>query len=180
MKPTVAKVGGSLFDLPDLRHRLTAWASSRSGTVLLVPGGGDGADVIRRLDRVHGLGEEAAHWLALRVLAVNAAFLGALLEIALVPGPPAASGLTVLDPYAFCRFDEGRPGALEHAWTATSDAIAARVAEVAGGNLVMLKSTNLPDGLSWPDAATAGLVDGTFATVVRRANLGVAWVNLRG
>jgi aspartokinase-like uncharacterized kinase len=148
--------------------------------VLLVPGGGDGADVIRRLDLVHGLGEEEAHWLALRVLAVNAAFLGTLLEVGVAPGPSAGNGLTILDPYAFCGFDEGRPGALEHAWTATSDAIAARVAEVVVGDLVMLKSTNLSAGLSWPDAAAAGLVDETFATVVGRANLRVSWINLRG
>ena len=72
------------------------------------------------------------------------------------------------------------PGPFGCLGTGLGYAIAARVAEVAGGDLVMLKSTPLPAGLSWSDAAAAGLVDETFATVVRRANLGVAWVNLRG
>jgi aspartokinase-like uncharacterized kinase len=76
---TVAKVGGSLFDLPDLRDRLRDWLRSVAGPVLLVPGGGDGADIIRRLDQTHGLGEEAAHWVALRVLTVNAHLLAGLI-----------------------------------------------------------------------------------------------------
>src|SRR5262245_30208306 len=129
MNPTVAKVGGSLFDLPDLRNRLGGWVKSRPGPVLLIPGGGGGADVIRRLDRLHRLGEEAAHWLALRVLSVNAAFLARLLETTVVAIPRLLSGVTIIDPHAFCLADEGRPGALGHTWSATSDAVAARVAE---------------------------------------------------
>jgi 5-(aminomethyl)-3-furanmethanol phosphate kinase len=179
MKLTIAKVGGSLFDLPDLRPRLAAWVKSRSEPVLLIPGGGDGADVIRRLDRLHRLGEEAAHWLALRVLTVNAVFLARLLETKVVSSPGLPSSTTILDPHAFCLTDEGRPGALGHTWTATSDAIAARVAEVMGAELVLLKSTDRGTDLSWPDAVAAGLVDSMFATVVARARLAVTWVNLR-
>jgi hypothetical protein len=85
----------------------------------------------------------------------------------------------VLDPHAFCLTDEGRPGSLPHTWAATSDAIAARVAEVAGADLVLLKSTDLPTAMSWSEAAAAGLVDQTFDTVVRRAGLRVTWINLR-
>lgn len=180
MNLTVAKVGGSLFDLPDLRPRLAGWVQALCNSVLLIPGGGRGADVIRRLDRLHGLGEEAAHWLALRVLTVNAEFLAALLETKVVPRPVAASGVTVLDPHAFFLADEGRPGALGHTWDATSDAVAARVAELSGADVVLLKSTELPTGMTWPGAATAGLVDPTFAAVVGRANLRASWVNLRG
>ena len=178
MKLTVAKVGGSLFDLPDLRERLTGWTRGLPGPVLLVPGGGEGADVIRRLDRRHQLGEELAHWLALRVLAVNAQFLAGLLDTGVVPRP-VASGVTVLDAHEFCLADEDRPGALGHTWNVTSDAVAARVAEIAGADLVLLKSTPLATGVSWANAAAAGLVDVTFATVVERAKLRVSWVNLR-
>src|SRR5262249_50947889 len=76
----VVKVGGSLYDLPGLGARLRAWLERLpSREVLLVPGGGPAADVVRDLDRLHRLGEEAAHWLALRALSVNARFLAALL-----------------------------------------------------------------------------------------------------
>ena len=84
----VVKVGGSLFDWPDLGPRLRQWlAANAPREVILVPGGGPTADVIRTLDRTHGLGDEAAHWLALRAMAVNAELLAALL-----PGAPAFPG----------------------------------------------------------------------------------------
>jgi aspartokinase-like uncharacterized kinase len=175
---TVAKVGGSLYDLPDLRDRLRAWIMGSAGRVLLVPGGGAAADVVRHLDRVHGLGEEAAHWLALRALTVNAHFLARLLGTRVV-GAPGDENVAVLDPHAYCLADEARAGAIPHSWRATSDAVAARVAEASQADLVLLKSTELPPGMRWGEAAAAGLVDETFEMVVRRAGLRVAWLNLR-
>jgi len=180
MRVTVAKVGGSLFDLPDLPDRLRRWLESVRSPVLLVPGGGAAADVIRHLDRVHQIGEERAHWLALRALTVNAHFLAALLDapVLLGPGDPAPP-LAVLDPHALCQADEGRPGALPHSWQVTSDTIAARVAERSGATLTMLKSVDLPAGATWEAAGDAGLVDEMFTAIVARAGLKVEWVNLR-
>jgi 5-(aminomethyl)-3-furanmethanol phosphate kinase len=199
---TVAKVGGSLFDMPHLRDRLRHWCGSVVGPVLLIPGGGSGADFIRHLDRTHGLGDEAAHWLALRMLSVNAHLLAGLLgvpvmselpieltsperkrrandlpSLTLRAGQPALFG--VIDPHAFCVADNERPGALPHTWDVTSDSIAARVAEVAGAELVLLKSADLAAGMSWQSAAADGLVDPTFDSIVRRSGLRVTWVNLR-
>jgi aspartokinase-like uncharacterized kinase len=178
MHLTVAKIGGSLYDLPDLRERLRAWITGSAGRVLLVPGGGGAADVVRHLDRLHGVGEDAAHWLALRVLTVNAHFLGRLIGAQVVESP-GDEAMAVLDPHAFCVADESRAGALPRSWQATSDAVAARVAEASRADLVLLKSTDLPPGTAWGDAARAGLVDETFESIVRRARLRVAWVNLR-
>ncbi|HKB03165.1 MAG TPA: hypothetical protein VKD90_13145 [Gemmataceae bacterium] len=178
----VAKVGGSLFDLPDLRDRLLTWAAAAEAKhVVLVPGGGESADVIRRLDRVHGLGESAAHWLAIRMLTVNAHFLAELLDVPLIESvsPPGESRVVVLEPHAFCRADEGQPAAVGHSWSVTSDSIAAWVAAVAGGPLVLLKSMDLPDGVSWEKAAASGLVDDALAHVIRVHDLAVSWVNLR-
>src|SRR5258708_14485560 len=79
--PIVVKVGGSLFDMPDLRPRLIQFLRRLScPEVALVPGGGRIVDAIRHLDRWHGLGEEASHWLALRALSLNAHFLPHLLR----------------------------------------------------------------------------------------------------
>ena len=178
MRLVIAKVGGSLYDLPDLADRLRTWVGTVGRSVLLVPGGGDGADVIRRLDRLHGIGEAAAHWLALRVLSVNARFLAGLLQVPVQPDVRAA-GLAVLDPFAFCQADEGRPGALPHRWDVTSDTVAARAAEVANAELVLLKSVALSPSMSWGDAAAAGVVDVMFPAVAARAGLQVDWVNLR-
>jgi aspartokinase-like uncharacterized kinase len=185
----VVKVGGSLFDLAGLGPRLAAWLAARDDRhALLVPGGGPTADVVRRLDRTHGLGEERCHWLALRALTLNAHALAELLPAARVvaglDGAAAAwraGGVAVLDAHAFLLADEGRPGALPHSWDVTSDAVAARVAVVAGARgLVLLKSTDVPEGIGWDEAARRGLVDKMMADVLRAApGLSVWAVNFR-
>jgi aspartokinase-like uncharacterized kinase len=171
----VIKVGGSLFDLPDLGVRLREWlAVQGTGEVLLVPGGGPAADVVREYDRLHALGEERAHWLALSALTLNARFLASLLPSAVVV--PHVRALTaewlqgkipVLDPYAFARADEGHSGSLPHRWTVTSDSLAARLTHVAGADeLILLKSVALPAGIDWKEAGERGLVDTYFAEAV--------------
>jgi 5-(aminomethyl)-3-furanmethanol phosphate kinase len=183
---TVVKVGGSLYDLPDLQRRLRGWLMRRQGeTVLLVPGGGATADVVRDLDERHGLGEEKAHWLALRALSLNAAFLASLLPDARVVDHPgrATAAVSVLDPFAFALLDErSHPDrCLPHSWAATSDAVAARAA-VAGGaaRLILLKSVAVPTGMNWRKAAREGFVDAHFAEVILEAPaLVVEAVNFR-
>jgi hypothetical protein len=173
----IVKVGGSLFDWPDLGPRLRCWlAQCGTSELVLVPGGGRTADVVRDLDRRHGLGDEAAHWLALRSLTVNALFLIELLREmspVLVEHPRACADawrhgrVPVLDGYAFARADEGSPGCLPHSWAATSDSLAARVAAVAEARrLMLLKSVSVPGSLAWSEAAKRGLVDGYFAETV--------------
>src|SRR5262245_48232663 len=140
----VVKVGGSLYDLPDLGPRLRSFLTSLSeGPCLLVPGGGGTADVVRAFDRDHHLGPLAAHWLALRACTLNAWFLHALLpQTRVVVRPCPNCPLAILDPHAFVRGDEGLPGCLPHLWTATSDSVAARAAEVFAADLVLLKSVS--------------------------------------
>ena len=157
----VVKVGGSLFDSPALGPALRAYLDALApAEVLLVPGGGPVADAVRALDRTHALGEEAAHWLALRSLSVTAALLERLMRR---PTPPAplpkgkgeqeplagardversdtscspfplgrgAGGVGVLDCFAFALEDESREGKLPHTWAVTTDSIAARAAVV--------------------------------------------------
>jgi aspartokinase-like uncharacterized kinase len=180
---TVVKVGGSLYDLPDLGPRLRAWLRSLSGPVLLVPGGGAAVDVVREQDRRHGLGEEVSHWLALRALTFNALSLQALLPGAALVAQPAMnpSALTILDAHAFALADEGRGGYLPHTWEVTGDSIAARAAVVAEARqLVLLKSVPIPSGMTWEEAGRLGLVDRWLAHVLRAApHLEVRAVNLR-
>jgi aspartokinase-like uncharacterized kinase len=150
-----------------------------------VPGGGPSADVIREYDRLHQLGEERAHWLALRVLQLNAHFLAELLGgVPVVDGPEecgvAPGSRAILDAHTFARSDETRPGRLPHTWKATSDSLAARAARVGGAaRLVLLKSVSLPSSVaSWSEAAQLGLVDPLLAQVVG-TELQVSVVNLR-
>jgi aspartokinase-like uncharacterized kinase len=140
-------------------------------------------DVIRDLDARHGLGEEHAHWLALRALAIQAHFLAALIPGSKVTDRPGFEcGAVVLDVHAFAVADEKRTGCLQHCWKVTSDTIAARVALAAEADeLVLLKSRDLPGSWTWEDAAVHGFVDPAFPAAIRAAgnNLVTCAVNLR-
>ncbi|MBX9579679.1 MAG: hypothetical protein K2X87_05160 [Gemmataceae bacterium] len=163
----VVKVGGSLYDHPGLGPGLRAYlAELATEPVLLVPGGGDFGDAVRRLDAVHRLGEEAAHRLALRSLAAPAAFLEHLV------GNQAA----VLDADDFCRRDDTLP----HSWAVTTDSIAARAAVVhRAARLVLLKSIDIPPGTPWREAAECGWVDQHFPHVVAGRSILIEPVNFR-
>jgi aspartokinase-like uncharacterized kinase len=189
MPEMIVKVGGSLYDLPDLAEHLRRWLDGHAGMrPLLVPGGGATADVVRSFHRTHGLGEEACHWLALRALSLNAYFLADLVGRAAVveqwdacPSVWADGRLPVLDLHAFALQDEHHGGRLPHCWAVTSDALAARVAVVAGArDLVLLKSISIPADISWEEAGRRGFVDAAFAGVLRTAaQLEVRAVNFR-
>lgn len=177
----VVKVGGSLYDLPDLGWRLKQLlAELGDPNYLLVPGGGPAADVIRAFDRTHGLGEASSHWLALRACLLNAYLLRELLpDTPIVINPVGHHGPGILDPLAFVTEDDGRPGCLPHDWDATSDSVAARAAIVVRAGLVLLKSATIPEAMPWEEAAKAGHVDRVFPGLVRTAGLRVRVVNLR-
>ncbi len=179
---TVVKVGGSLYDVPDLGPRLRAGlARLESSAVLLVPGGGPTADVIRRLDQQHRLGEEASHWLALQALSLNAAFLARLFPFPVISQPEHLDGPGILDPFQFVQEDEGRPGSLPHCWEVTSDAVAVRAAAVFHARrLLLLKAVTIPPSLSWEAASREGYVDAYFPTALQSApGLEVRAVNFK-
>ncbi len=82
----VIKVGGSLFDWPDLSDRLGTFLgvhfpTSRIERPMLIAGGGPAADVVREFDRIHRLDDETAHHLALHAMDLSARLLSAV-----VPG----------------------------------------------------------------------------------------------
>jgi 5-(aminomethyl)-3-furanmethanol phosphate kinase len=185
---TVVKVGGSLLDWPELGLRLRTWLAACVDRVVLIPGGGPTTDVIRGLDQRHGLGEERAHWLALRALTLNAHFLVALLPDTEVVADLAdmvtvwqAGRTPILDAYALLLADEARPGALTHTWAAGSDLVALRAAALLGARrLVLVKSISVPEDLDWEERSRRGLIDGDFAATLQTlAGLEVQVVNLR-
>jgi aspartokinase-like uncharacterized kinase len=186
----VVKVGGSLFDLPQLGQHLRRWLDQLPlRRVLWIAGGGLAADWIRTVDRLDRLGEEPSHWLALRALSLAAEVLAARLGIAKVivniedrESAWRAGLAPVLDILGFARADEARPDHLPHRWDVTSDALAARAAVVAGiPALILLKSVSLPAGCDWSEAARQGIVDPIFPEVVAAAGdrLRVTTINFR-
>jgi aspartokinase-like uncharacterized kinase len=180
---SIVKVGGSLFDHPKLGVGLRDWAREHApGRLLFIPGGAALADAIRDYHQVHGVSQEDCHWMAIRAMGVNASLIRLmLLDAAEIqdPGNWPSGRLGVLDAHRFMLGDESREGKLPHDWRVTSDAIAARVAEVGNARLIMLKSVDLPEGISWSEAATRRLVDPMFGEVIERAKLAVEWINFR-
>lgn len=176
---TVYKVGGSLFDWPDLFPRLADLLRRSGGRPLLVSGGGAAADVVRDWDRVHGLGDEQAHRLAIKSLCLGEAFLAAGLgELPVVHDREGAAEawrrgqIPVLCTDRFLAEEEAASDStLPHRWSVTSDSIAAWVAERWPAGLVLLKSTS-------PDGAVDSFVDPYFQKAAERV-LSKGWVDLR-
>ncbi len=180
----VAKVGGSLMDLPDLSGRVTEFVARRRGDrLVLIAGGGDAADFVRTMDRMHGLGEAKSHGLAIRSLDLTAHALAAI-----VPGLVVAETLAemkacwaqgdvpVLAPR---RVLDDDPDPLESSWDVTTDSIAARIARlIPADRLVLVKSTAAEPGMTREQAAERGLVDPRFARE-SRAIPRVTMINLR-
>jgi len=184
----VFKIGGSLFDLPDLPDVIQQVLDQRAGSVpLLVAGGGAAADLIRDWDRVHHLGEEAGHELALEAMDLTASFLARFFpEARLVRSEQQVQmavtdgALSILCAGCFLKAAEAHGHApLEHSWRVTSDSIAAWTAGLlAAAELVLVKSVPAPHGMTVAAAARAGLVDESFPAVA--ANLpAIGWVNAR-
>lgn len=178
MGVTVLKLGGSLLDLGDLPDRLRSVLTMLGDDrPLLVCGGGDAADIVRRWHETHGLDEEQSHWLALESVRLNQRLLLTLLpELELVSNRAAAESawargkVPLLDLMSFVSIEESQAEAgtapLPHTWDVTSDSLAGWVAiRWPTSRLVLLKSAELPireNGWSLQDAANTGLVDRHF------------------
>jgi len=154
----VIKVGGSLFDYPELLRAWNRWLAEQSPAAhVLIAGGGKLADVIREADRIWGLGEEAAHWLCVDGLAVSARLLAAILKESQLEGSwerllqrldeRKVDGPLVFCPVQFLKQVEQQlaPHPLPHGWHVTSDSIAARIAMILDADeLVLFKSIDPP------------------------------------
>jgi 5-(aminomethyl)-3-furanmethanol phosphate kinase len=188
----ILKVGGSLFRWPEFPRRFAEMIDARrvvnrEERLVLIAGGGPAADVIRDLDKIHGLGDLIAHRLALHAMDLTAVFLAELL-----PGNVAIQSLNalnavwssgaipVLAPRLILAEMErlGEVG-LPKNWDVTSDTIAAWVAvHVAADCLTLLKSASLPPRTTRLEAARSGLVD-PLLPIVARPLKRVEYLNLR-
>jgi aspartokinase-like uncharacterized kinase len=153
----------------------------------LIAGGGSAVDVLRTLDRVHGLGDVPAHHLALQALDLTATILAALIPGTLVvdrlgalPDAWGARSIPILAPRrSIIEIDRARPDPLPASWDVTSDSIAARLADHLGARcLILLKSAALPNGASRGDAARLGLVDPILPATARSIPR-IEYLNLR-
>ena len=180
MKPAadrVVKIGGSLLDWAGLQTGLADYLAETVGLrTVLVVGGGHIVEHLRLLDRLHGLGEDRCHRLALQALDLTAQLLAGLCsEYDVRDGPEgfAESWKTGRYPLLasgsfFERIESGSADPLPRSWETTSDSIAARIAVWLGAqDLVLLKRVAGPAGLDVHTAVRMGLVDPSFPTAAR-------------
>ena len=155
----VIKVGGGLLEhVEHLDRVLTAIADvASSRRVVVIPGGGPFADAVRDADGRLGLGDDAAHWMAILGMDQYAHLLASRLSGAVVASTREAIDsahrerqIPVLAPSRWLSSVDPLP----HTWDVTSDSIAAWVAgELGAARLLLVKP---------PGAAGDDLVDAYF------------------
>ncbi len=194
----VWKLGGSLLDLPDLGERIVRLHAERSPEmpVVIIPGGGIFADSVREMDRLHRLDPLDSHHLALDAMRLSASLVAALLQQTPIcdleeqkttiqacssgQSKPATEVWNVIDSWHMLLSElEQTCGPLPRDWRLTSDSIAAALAAYwRADELVLLKSIDRPQHVSWEAVAEAGSVDTVFSQVARHVAK-ISWVNLR-
>jgi len=127
----IIKLGGSLLTKGrENVHCLSDYAEKHAISIVIVPGGGPFADVIKKLsDRIS---DDTAHWMAVLAMHQYGLFLAdGELEIPLVEsidGLKNAGHICIVLPYKILKDDDCLP----HTWDVTSDTIAAFVAHKLG------------------------------------------------
>ena len=137
------KVGGGVLKEVDAFDGVLAvlGAAARSRRLLIVPGGGPFADVVRDVDRWLGLPDTAAHWMAVLAMDQYAHLIASRLPAGVLVAKPRAIAaaidahhLPVLAPSRWLRETDPLP----HSWHVTSDSIAAWVAGQLGARRLVL------------------------------------------
>ncbi|WP_424360041.1 amino acid kinase [Methanocella sp. MCL-LM] len=132
------KIGGSLFDHSRALVKRIA-DEELDLDILIVPGGGEFADGVRKVYQERPLSDDAAHWMAVLAMNQYAYYLADGTDLQLTDSLKG-SGTRIALPYEILRKDD----ALPHTWDVTSDTIAAWMARKIGGRLI--KATDV-DGI---------------------------------
>lgn len=149
----VVKLGGSLArvgGLPHLSDQLSA--AGRRHPILVVPGGGDFADLVRAYDQRYQLTDSTAHWMAILAMDQYGYLLAHTIPGSAMVREPSQihevvkkGRVAVLLPFQLLHTRDPLP----HRWTVTSDSIAAWVAaHLCAHRLILLKDV---DGLYTSD-----------------------------
>jgi aspartokinase-like uncharacterized kinase len=187
-QPVVLKLGGSLLTCADLMDRLqSAIRLLAPLPVLIIVGGGTGADLLRDLERRFHVRAEKSHWDAIATMTSNARMLcrmsGSLRLVANRTEAAevwAGNTVAVLDASAFLKDAErvNVSDALPASWDVTSDSIALWTAVRWPASRLILAKSCEPHSPHIGELVTSGSIDAWFTHV--RGECPIEWMNLRG
>jgi 5-(aminomethyl)-3-furanmethanol phosphate kinase len=176
----VVKVGGSLYDLPDLKPRLNAYLQPLAAAepVIVVPGGGPLADVVRDWHLRFKLAESTCDYLAQHSMFMAAFLLGEVIDAAALL-PSLADAVHPGIHLYLAKGPDPVDDNLPRTWAVTSDSIAVSVAILMKADrLILLKSADPPTH-DYAALAAAGYVDAHFPIIISQFDGTVEFVNLR-
>jgi len=129
---TVLKVGGSLAEDPTSLVRLCQELSvlAKAYRILIVPGGGEFADTVRKFDKAYGFSNMVAHKMAILAMDQYGFFLSDITPNSYISYSlkEISNSVTGMLPIFLPSKLMFREDPLEHSWDVTSDTIAAYIA----------------------------------------------------
>ena len=171
--PLLLKIGGSLAEGDQLSAWLRLAADHADRSIVVVPGGGSFADLVRRMQGKLGFAEAAAHRMALLAMEQYAIAMVGMEPRLRLGASPTAIERALIQGQAVVWLPSamtlGRPD-LPESWTVTSDSLACWLAaELRARRLVLIKALE-PPGVEREAGALAriGYIDGAFPGFLRR------------
>lgn len=177
----VIKLGGSLLSDRDSLVQCLETIEKCQKKVVIVPGGGIFADQVRASQKQWQFNDAIAHEMALLAMKqVALLFKGIKHSLLLVENIPSIHHIllnrsaVVWSPSAtLSNFSN-----LDANWDVTSDSLAAWLAgQLGASELILVKSTNIPEGLTYQQMQAKGLVDKAFVRFIHDSSYHVTLVN---
>lgn len=175
----VIKIGGSLQDSEHLRPWLDNSVKHGAGRLVLAPGGGRFADVVREEQKARGFDDREAHARAVKAMEEFAALLCKYTPELV----PVQSRAEILDAVANNQVPVWLPSAmvidnpaLPASWAVTSDSLALWLAQrLEAEGLMLVKSVAVDELKPLDDLAAANIIDTFFPELFQRQPVNLAW-----
>ena len=171
MKPVVIKIGGSMIRLPQQLRKLCQEIGTfpRKVPLLIIPGGSDFADLVRKIDDEWKLSNSGAHWMAIYGMHQYGLLLSELIPNCHIIDSEILSindigfAPSIILPIRFLQKND----VLAHDWRITSDSIALLIAHhLNAEKLVLVKDV---DGIFTKDPSKDTTT--TFIPVIQSSEL---------
>ena len=160
----VVKIGGSLYNTPELKKWLDLLSkSARHHKIIVVPGGGPFADTVRTSQQETHFNDSAAHYMAILAMAQYGILLNSLATDSSAFYYPSDDeftdrGLSIWIPTETLLNQDTIP----HQWDVTSDSLALWLAQKVNANQLCLIKRVRARSCSIPTLTESSIIDQAF------------------